>query len=71
MVIGWSFPRRVRRSRENRARLEKQTEHELQRVAQSAAAASRSADRLERAAAALMERHDQALIDAARELRRK
>lgn len=71
MVLGWSLPRRLRESRRNRERLEQEVEAIVKVVNAKAAIANHTASRLERAATDLMERHNQALIDAAAELRRK
>ena len=71
VVFGWFLPRKVRESRVKRERLTLETEKIMERTIRSSEATLRSADRLERAAAALMERHHEALVDAARELRRK
>jgi hypothetical protein len=70
-VVVWSLGRKIKKSQERRERLTKETEAIAEQVARSSEVTLRAASRVERAAAAMMERHNQALEDAARELRRK
>ena len=70
-MIGWSLPRRIRESRKTRDRLTKESKAISKAVTESSAVANHSAARVERAAIALMELHNQGMIDAAAALRRK
>lgn len=70
-VLWFRLPRRIEKSQEARERLTARTDELTDQVARASEVTIRAAARVERAAVELMERHNQALVDAAEELRRK
>lgn len=71
VMLGWSVPRTIRRSKQTREKMTAELERQEQAIKSASAISNHTATRLERAAADLMERHNQGMMDAAAALRRR